>query len=103
MVARLEARVAIAAIATVGSDPAMSAIWPRRISTCRGATTSNQRTEEGLRKAVEFFEKALAEGPEFAPAHSGLADAYSLLAHYGVLGAGRGVEPRPPSHAADRP
>jgi serine/threonine-protein kinase len=45
----------------------------------------NQRTEEGLRKSVEFFEKALAEGAEFAPAHSGLADAYSLLAHYGVL------------------
>jgi serine/threonine-protein kinase len=46
----------------------------------------NQRTEEGLRKAVEFFEKALVEGAEFAPAHSGLADAYSLLTHYGVLG-----------------
>ncbi len=45
----------------------------------------NQRTEEGLRKSVEFFDKALAEGAEFALAHSGLADAYSLLAHYGVL------------------
>jgi TolB-like protein/Flp pilus assembly protein TadD len=45
----------------------------------------NQRTEEGLRKSVEFFEKALAEGAEFAPAHSGLADAFGLLAHYGVL------------------
>lgn len=45
----------------------------------------NQRTEDGLRKSVEFFEKALAEGAEFAPAHSGLADAYSLLAHYGVI------------------
>ena len=45
----------------------------------------NQRTEEGLRKSVEFFEKALGEGAEFAPAHSGLADAYNLLAHYGVL------------------
>jgi TolB-like protein/Flp pilus assembly protein TadD len=45
----------------------------------------NQRTEDGLRKAVDFFEKALAEGAEFAPAHSGLADAYNLLAHYGVL------------------
>jgi serine/threonine-protein kinase len=45
----------------------------------------NQRTEEGLRKAVDFFERALAEGAEYAPAHSGLADAYGLLAHYGVL------------------
>jgi len=45
----------------------------------------NQRTEEGLRKAVDFFQKSLAEGAEYAPAHSGLADAYGLLTHYGVL------------------
>ena len=46
----------------------------------------NQRTEEGLVKAVEFFAKAIAEDPQFAAAHSGLSDAYGLLAHYGVLG-----------------
>jgi tetratricopeptide (TPR) repeat protein len=46
----------------------------------------NQRTEEGLRKALDFFEKALAEDAQYALAHSGLADAYGLLAHYGVLG-----------------
>ena len=46
----------------------------------------NQRTEEGLQKAVDFFEKALGEDAQFALAHSGLADAWSLLAHYGVLG-----------------
>ena len=46
----------------------------------------NQRTEEGLRKALDFFEKALVEDAESALAHSGLADAYGLLAHYGVLG-----------------
>jgi TolB-like protein/Flp pilus assembly protein TadD len=46
----------------------------------------NQRTDEGLRKALDFFEKALAEDAESALAHSGLADAYGLLAHYGVLG-----------------
>jgi tetratricopeptide (TPR) repeat protein len=45
----------------------------------------NQRTEDGLKKSVEFFDRALAEGADFALAHSGLADAYSLLAHYGVL------------------
>ena len=45
----------------------------------------NQRTEEGLRRALDFFEKALAEDAEYALAHSGLADAYGLLAHYGVL------------------
>jgi serine/threonine-protein kinase len=46
----------------------------------------NQRTEEGLVKAVEFFEKAIVEDPQYAAAHSGLSDAYGLLAHYGVLG-----------------
>jgi TolB-like protein/Flp pilus assembly protein TadD len=46
----------------------------------------NQRTEEGLRKALDFFQKALVEDAQFALAHSGLADAYGLLAHYGVLG-----------------
>jgi TolB-like protein/Flp pilus assembly protein TadD len=45
----------------------------------------NQRTDEGLRKAADFFERAIAEGAEYAPAHSGLADAYTLLGHYGVL------------------
>ena len=45
----------------------------------------NQRTEQGLLKAVEFFDKAIAEDPQYAPSYSGLADAHGLLAHYGVL------------------
>jgi tetratricopeptide (TPR) repeat protein len=45
----------------------------------------NQRTEQGLLKAVEFFDKAIGEDPHFAAAYSGLADANGLLAHYGVL------------------
>jgi serine/threonine-protein kinase len=45
----------------------------------------NQRTDEGLQKAVEFFERAIVEDAQFALAHSGLADAFSLLSHYGVL------------------
>jgi len=45
----------------------------------------NQRTEEGLRKAAELFEKALVEDAQYAQAYSGLADAYCLLGHYGVL------------------
>jgi serine/threonine-protein kinase len=45
----------------------------------------NQRTEEGLRKAVEFFDRAIVEDAEYAQCYSGLADAYSLLGHYGVL------------------
>jgi serine/threonine-protein kinase len=45
----------------------------------------SQRTEEGLLKAAEFFEKALAEDAQYGIAHAGLSDACALLAHYGVL------------------
>jgi serine/threonine-protein kinase len=45
----------------------------------------NQRTEEGLRKALEFFEKAVAEDAQYALAYSGLSDAYGLLGHYGLM------------------
>jgi TolB-like protein/Tfp pilus assembly protein PilF len=45
----------------------------------------NQRTELGLQKAVGFFDKAVAEDSHYAPSYSGLADAYGLLAHYGVF------------------
>jgi serine/threonine-protein kinase len=46
----------------------------------------SQRSEEGLLKALEFFERALVEDAQYAPAHSGLADAYGLCNHYGVMG-----------------
>ena len=46
----------------------------------------NQRTEDALRKAVEFFERAIVEDAQYSLAYSGLADAYSLLGHYGVFG-----------------
>jgi hypothetical protein len=45
----------------------------------------SQRTEESLLKSLDFFEKAVAEDGQFALAYSGLADAYTLLGHYGGL------------------
>ncbi len=51
----------------------------------QGRYQVGQRTEEGLRKAVEFFEKAIVEDSHYARAYSGLSDAYGLLGHYGVL------------------
>jgi TolB-like protein/Tfp pilus assembly protein PilF len=51
----------------------------------QGRHLLNQRTEEGLRRAVDLFEKAIAEDPHYANAYSGLTDSYGLLAHYGVL------------------
>jgi serine/threonine-protein kinase len=46
----------------------------------------NKRTEEGHRKAIRYFEQALALDPEYALAYSGLADSYGLLAtDFGLL------------------
>src|SRR5205814_862101 len=55
----------------------------------QGRHHCSQRTDAGLRKAVEFFEKAIAEDARYSAAYSGLADAYSLLSHYGVLAPGK--------------
>jgi TolB-like protein/Flp pilus assembly protein TadD len=44
----------------------------------------NQRGK-GLLKAAEYFEQARAVDPQFALAHAGLADSYSLLGYYGFL------------------
>ena len=44
-----------------------------------------QRTEDGLRKAVEIFEAVIREDPGFALAHSGLADCLTLLSFYEIV------------------
>ena len=51
----------------------------------QGRHLLDQRTEDGMRRAVGLFEKAIGEDPQYANAYSGLADAYGLLGHYGVL------------------
>jgi serine/threonine protein kinase/Tfp pilus assembly protein PilF len=43
----------------------------------------NQRSREGLMKAIEYFQQATTIDPEYALAFSGLADSYNLLAQYG--------------------
>lgn len=45
----------------------------------------NQRSEQGLKNAVEKFERAIALDPEFALAHAGLADAHSARGYLGHL------------------
>lgn len=51
----------------------------------KGRFHLEQRTDQGLIKALECFDKAIQEDPQYAAAYSGLADAHGLLAHYGVL------------------
>ena len=45
----------------------------------------NQRNEEGLRKAIQCFESAIREDPEFALPYSGLADSLTLLSFYEIV------------------
>ena len=51
----------------------------------QGRFHANKRTEEGLRKSVERFEEAILADESCAEAYAGLADAYSLLADYGLM------------------
>jgi serine/threonine-protein kinase len=48
----------------------------------RGRYAWYRRTEEGLRAAAEYFERAVAQSPGYARAHAGLADAYAVLGFY---------------------
>ncbi len=45
----------------------------------RGNLYWNQRTAEGLKRAIACFDQAIALEPQLAAAHVGLADAYALL------------------------
>lgn len=47
----------------------------------------NKRSGEGFQKALEYFEAALAESADFAPAYAGLADCYVEGANWGMLSA----------------
>ncbi len=51
----------------------------------RGRYYWYRRTAETIQKAMEFYEQALGEDPDYALAHSGLADCYNSLGFYGVL------------------
>lgn len=45
----------------------------------------SKRTEKGLKKGIEYFEHANEKDPDYALAHVGLADSYSLLCSYHIL------------------
>lgn len=46
----------------------------------RGRYLSNERTEAALRKAIEYFQEAIARDPRYALAYSGLADVHCTMA-----------------------
>ncbi len=51
----------------------------------QGRFHANKRTVEGLYKSVERFEEAILADESCVEAYAGLADAYSLLADYGLM------------------
>ncbi len=51
----------------------------------RGRYFWNKRTEQGLRKGLEYFQQAIGKDPNYALAYSGMADSYSLLVNYHIL------------------
>jgi TolB-like protein/Flp pilus assembly protein TadD len=51
----------------------------------------NQRTAAALSRSVELFSQAVERDPQFALAHAGLADAYSMLRSYGGLPANQAM------------
>jgi TolB-like protein/DNA-binding winged helix-turn-helix (wHTH) protein/thioredoxin-like negative regulator of GroEL len=51
----------------------------------RGRYALTTQSAEPLKQALPLFQQAIALDASFAPAYAGMADAYSLLANYGVL------------------
>jgi DNA-binding winged helix-turn-helix (wHTH) protein/TolB-like protein/Tfp pilus assembly protein PilF len=45
----------------------------------------NKRTDEGSRRAIEYFERAIALDPNYALAYSGLSEGYIGLAVFGAM------------------
>ena len=51
----------------------------------KGLYHSYKWTDEGFRKSIEYFEKALEKDPEFAPAYAKIADYYHFSSHIGLF------------------
>ena len=51
----------------------------------------NKRTGEGLRKAIEYFNQALEQDPNYAPAYAGLADVFVVLVAFWGFSAQEGM------------
>ena len=45
----------------------------------------NKRTEEGIKKGIEYFQQAIEKDPGYALAYTGLADCYNMLGWYSYL------------------
>ena len=51
----------------------------------RGRFFWNERTEDGFKTAIDYFQSAIEQDPTYALAYAGLADCYNLLGYYVYL------------------
>jgi len=58
----------------------------------KGRFCWNKRTQEGAAEAIEYFERAIAEDPDYALAYTGLADAHALALDYRGTPVSQGME-----------
>ena len=58
----------------------------------RGRYIMDRQTEPALRESIGCFEQAIASDPKFAAAYAGIADAYNVLAQYGYMPPGEGMQ-----------
>ena len=61
----------------------------------QGLFQIKKRTNEGYKKSIEYFEKAVTLDPDYALAYAGLADTYFLLSWYDLI-------PKPEGYAKSR-
>jgi serine/threonine protein kinase/tetratricopeptide (TPR) repeat protein len=54
----------------------------------KGRYAWNKRSQEGVAEAIHYFEQAIAEDPNYAPAYAGLADSYALDVDYRAIPVG---------------
>ena len=50
----------------------------------KGRFHCSKRTEEGIHKSIEYYQRAIQTSPDYASAFAGLAEAFSLLGHKGL-------------------
>ncbi|MGH9822183.1 MAG: protein kinase domain-containing protein, partial [Blastocatellia bacterium] len=54
----------------------------------KGRYCWNKRTEDGIRKSIDYYQQAIAADPNYALAYAGLADSYNLFGSYGLQSEG---------------
>jgi adenylate cyclase len=51
----------------------------------KGRFQWSKRTAEGLKKSIEYYERAIQEEPDYAAAYAAMSDSYSLLCAYHIV------------------